>query len=84
MCSFDAGARTTQQISLADPADRGGAATLDRNLDSDRLAPKPVHHGDAADHRAMHHSFVFYRRQMICIASSGRGSIMSLCVRQSA
>ena len=83
MCSFDAGARTTQQISLADPADRGGAATLDRNLDSDRLAPKPVHHGDAADHRAMH-SFVFYRRQMICIASSGRGSIMSLCVRQSA
>src|SRR5271166_2801474 len=62
---------------LADLADRGDAAILDRNVGTDRVVPEPIHHGGAADHEVMHRLLlllrVFYRGRTICIASTGRG-----------
>src|SRR5690348_8871056 len=39
---------------LADLADRGDAAILDRNVGADRVVPKPVHQGGPADQEVMH------------------------------
>src|SRR6516225_3160784 len=62
---------------LADLADRGDAAILDRNVGADRVVPEPVHQGGPADQEVMHRLLlllnVFYRRRSICIAPARRG-----------
>ena len=39
---------------LAEIADRGDAAVLDRDIGADRVVPEPVDHRGAADHQIIH------------------------------